>query len=130
MTPPPPAAAAAGIEAGDTIVAIDGVATDDWTEVGAQLAPNPGREVVVEVERNGERLSFPVTLATRQDPETGATTGFLGVAPSVVHREVGFVDAFGLAGGQLGSSIRITFQVLGNHRPTGDSARTGWGADG
>lgn len=106
-------AAEAGLEAGDRILAINGVTTPEWTDVAAVLAAHPGQEVAITVDRDGAQVEHSTTLATRTDPETGAVRGFLGVAPSVVERSVGVFEAAGLAGQQLGIAVSATFDVLG-----------------
>ncbi|CAN5266001.1 site-2 protease family protein [soil metagenome] len=107
-------AAAAGLQPGDKLVAIDGVATPDWTAVGQQLSAHPEEAVVLTVERGAETLELTTTLAARPNPETGVEEGFLGVGPSVVVRKLGLWEGLGSAGRQLGSSVVITFEVLGN----------------
>lgn len=107
-------AASTGLRGGDRIVAIDGVPTPDWTTVGSQLAAKPNQEVVIEVERGGERLIFEATLATRIDPETGLGSGFLGVAPTIVHRDLSIIEALTGAGRQLYLTAGFTFGILGN----------------
>lgn len=107
-------ATAAGLQPGDKLVAINGVATPDWTAVGEQLSAHPKEAVVLTVERGAETLELTTTLAARPDPETGVEEGFLGVGPSVVIRKLGLWEGLGSAGRQLGSSVVITFEVLGN----------------
>ncbi len=109
----PTPASTAGFEVGDKVVAVNGIPTPDWTAVGTELSSRPGEEVLVTVERGGRQLDIAATLATRDHPETGEPSGFLGVAPSVVRRDLGLWESLGTAGRQLGSSIDITFQVLG-----------------
>ena len=75
-------AAAAGLQAGDTIVAIDGQPMADFDAVRAYLAERAGEQVVVTVERSGQRSDIPVTLAT-QLPD-GTPGAFLGVGPRPV----------------------------------------------
>lgn len=106
-------AAEAGLEAGDRILAINGLPTPEWTDVAAALAAHPGQEVTITVDRDGAQVEHSATLATRTDPETGTLRGFLGVAPSVVERSVGVFEAAGLAGQQLGIAVSATFDVLG-----------------
>jgi membrane-associated protease RseP (regulator of RpoE activity) len=109
----PTPAALAGFEAGDTLLAINGVPTPDWAAVGEELSSRPGGEVVVTIERDGRQLEVPATLAARVNPDTGERSGFLGVAPSVVERQLGLGESLGTAARQLGSSVEITVSVLG-----------------
>jgi membrane-associated protease RseP (regulator of RpoE activity) len=110
-TPTP--ASIAGIKEGDRIVAVDGQPTPEWFDVAQALSSQPGKEVVVTVDRAGETIDHTVTLASRVDSETGETVGFLGIAPAIVDRPVGLWEAVGTAGRQLGLTIGLTFDVLG-----------------
>ncbi|CAN5823392.1 MAG: M50 family metallopeptidase [Acidimicrobiia bacterium] len=111
ITPTP--AADAGLEAGDRVLAIDGVPTPDWTAVGEELSSRPEERIVLTVQRGDEVLELTATLATRTDPETGEVGGFLGIGPTVEVRKLSLWEAIGSAGQQLGSSVVVTFQVLG-----------------
>jgi membrane-associated protease RseP (regulator of RpoE activity) len=106
-------AALAGLRPHDRLLAINGVATPDWEAVSSALASRPGEEVTLTVEREGQTLELTADLISRTDPETGASRGFLGIAPSVVARRVGVIEAGGLAGRQLGMAVGLTFEVLG-----------------
>ena len=106
-------AAVAGLTAGDQIVAIDGQPTPDWEAVALALSARPGEPVIITVERNGETIDLNAVLASRIDPQTGAETGFLGVAPSIDIRPVGVIEAAELAARQLGLAVGLTFDVLG-----------------
>lgn len=106
-------ASLAGLQAGDRIVAIDGVPTPEWSDIASTLSTRPGAEVTITIDRDGTRVEETATLASRTDPETGELRGFLGVAPSVVQRSVGVFEAAGIAGRQFGITVSATFEVLG-----------------
>jgi regulator of sigma E protease len=55
------AAERAGLQAGDRIVAIDGKAVPTWFDFTAAIAANPGRELTLEVEREGRRFERRAT---------------------------------------------------------------------
>ena len=83
-------AALAGIEVGDVIVAIDGQPATDWTQTTDWIRANPGADAVFTVERAGQRLDLPVTVATAQRPvidengtptEEYVTAGYVGLGP-------------------------------------------------
>jgi membrane-associated protease RseP (regulator of RpoE activity) len=93
----PAPGAAAGLLPGDTVVSIDGVPVDSWTELTGLIRASGGEEVPVVVERAGETVTTQVTPVMAQRPVidddgaavTGpdgeiATTevGFLGVSPA------------------------------------------------
>ena len=89
----PAPAAAAGFEAGDTIVAINGVPATDWSETTSWIRANPGVDAVVTVDRGGEQVDLPVTIATAERPALDAdgnpteeivTAGYIGLAPEFV----------------------------------------------
>ncbi len=87
-------AAAAGLQPGDTIVAVAGqplepTAYDSWTAVQEAIRTSPGQPLDLTIERDGERQQVTVTpipntvYADPTDPTEGTTTaGYLGVSPS------------------------------------------------
>lgn len=81
-------AAAADVKAGDQIVAVDGVAYDDWLKVVDLVRAQPGQEVVLTVERDGRTIDLPVTIGSTQVPDPDnptktVTAGFIGLSPAV-----------------------------------------------
>ncbi|HCW51788.1 MAG TPA: RIP metalloprotease RseP, partial [Clostridiales bacterium] len=80
----------AGLEPGDAILAIDGREVGTWAEVVESIDSSPGREMVLLVRRGEETLTFEVTpTVDPEDPEEG----FLGIAPTLVYRRVGPLEA-------------------------------------
>ena len=67
-----------GVRTGDRIVAVDGVAVDDFAGFGMVVRSLPGRTVDVVVEREGDRRTLSATIGERLDAD-GTTTGFFGV---------------------------------------------------
>jgi membrane-associated protease RseP (regulator of RpoE activity) len=68
----------AGLEAGDAVLAVDGVPTGSADEIIEQVQARPGETFTLTVERDFSTLDVPVTLpATNPD---GEERGFLGVA--------------------------------------------------
>ncbi len=94
-------AKAAGLKAGDRLLALDGAPLDDWQQVVDQVRARPGQRIVLNVERAGEHLEIPLTLAARGEEK--ARTGYLGAGvqevdwPEDMLREVSFgpVEAVG-----------------------------------
>ena len=78
-------AQAAGFLPGDKIVAIDVRAVDSWEDISRAIAAtSPGREMVVEVSRDGKPVTLrPVVAANPQRPGTG----YLGVTPQVALKQ-------------------------------------------
>ena len=92
-------ATAAGLQIGDRLLALDGQALGDWQQLVDRLRGMPNRSVTLQVEREGQRLDVPVTLAARGEGE--ARIGYLGAGvqgvdwPPEMLREVSYgpVDA-------------------------------------
>ena len=71
------AAASAGILPGDRLRSIGGVRVDDFDDIMAQVAPAPGRQTQVVLERGGHTLSVPVTIG--RAVSDGTPIGRLGI---------------------------------------------------
>jgi len=116
-TPSP--AAAAGILEGDVILSLDGVSTPDWDGLVDEIAARPGETVAVAIERDGEQIELPVTLAMREDG-VGGMRGWLGISPThLVERErVGPIAGIGDAGvavaGAVDQSARGMWHLFSN----------------
>jgi regulator of sigma E protease len=94
---------AAGLRSGDRLMALDNVALADWQQVVDAVRQRASRQVSIQIERDGQRLDIPVTLATKG--EGSAATGYLGAGvapvawPPEMLREVRFGPLDGLAEG-------------------------------
>lgn len=80
---PQSAAQAAGLQVGDRIVAIDGATIDDFADIAQAVGLYPGRTISVTAERQGQSLTVPVTLATKNETDGfggSAKKGLLGIA--------------------------------------------------
>ena len=84
------AAAAAGIAPGDRIVSIANRSTASFEDLFAVVILRPDEAVTVEVDRAGERLSLPVTIAAEEQRDRFGQTfrigrlGVFGGAPQMV----------------------------------------------
>lgn len=93
-------AAAAGLQAGDTILTIDQAATSRWEDVSELIRQSGGREVVLTIERNGEKLRLPVLPRLEKSRNLfGEETGerfMIGIARTdeVVYEKVSVGAAF------------------------------------
>jgi regulator of sigma E protease len=69
-------AARGGIEAGDQILAVDGVEIGTWYDFLDAIKPNPETRVELLISRDGRELTRAVTLDSQEeeDPVTGETT--------------------------------------------------------
>jgi regulator of sigma E protease len=74
-------AKSAGLRAGDEIVGVDGTAVQDWVGFATYIRERPGKQVVLEVKRDGARLTLPVVPAAETVGEQ--TIGRIGVKPQI-----------------------------------------------
>ncbi|MGV8844225.1 MAG: sigma E protease regulator RseP [Pseudomonas sp.] len=85
---------AAGLQLGDRLLALDGQAVEHWQQLVEQVKARPGERVIVRLERAGDQLDVPLTLAVRGAGE--ARSGYLGAGvqgvtwPAEMLREVRF----------------------------------------
>ncbi len=106
-------AALAGLRAGDSVVAIDGVPLRSWDSLVTKISSSANKEIVLDVRRRGEAVRIPVTpaLDTATDFNTGKFehVGRIGVLPKQLSRSVGIGEAitqgWGLTWGMAGSVI-------------------------
>jgi regulator of sigma E protease len=105
------AAAEAGIVLGDRIVSIDGERIANFDQIRPLIAPHPGEQVTIEVEREGERLAFPLTIPSITERDRFGNEfkiGQIGVGSGqgeVV--AVGRGEAVVLAVQQTGSTLKL-----------------------
>ncbi|HEY0943077.1 MAG TPA: RIP metalloprotease RseP [Steroidobacter sp.] len=76
---PDSAAAKAGLQPGDKILAVDQQPVADFNQLVRQVKPNPGRSVTLEIERDGQAMSVPITIG--ETTSGGRTVGLIGVTP-------------------------------------------------
>ncbi|QFT77447.1 RIP metalloprotease RseP [Erythrobacter sp. THAF29] len=96
-------AAAAGMQLGDTIIAIDGDPVEDFEDIRSRVMIYPEKEMVITVDREGEIVDIPlVTERVEVTDAFGNTSviGRLGVGPSggeYVLEEVSVLESVPLA---------------------------------
>lgn len=96
-------AAAAGVEVGDTIIAIDGDPVEDFEDIRDAVALYPGKDMILTVKREGETRDFPLTTARVEISDGFGNTsviGQIGIAPSggeYALREVGALESVPMA---------------------------------
>ncbi|MFJ7787662.1 RIP metalloprotease RseP [Pseudomonas sp. NPDC096925] len=111
-------AAAAGLKTGDRLLALDGVAVNEWQQVVDAVRARPQAKVVVRVERDGAALEVPVTLARKGEGK--AAGGYLGAGvkggewPANMLREVSYgpLDAVGEGLSRTWSMSVLTLESL------------------
>ncbi len=67
----------AGLQKGDRIVGINGQPVTHWNQLTRVIHNSPGKPITLEIERNGQRLTFTVT--PRKDEADGK--GYIGMTP-------------------------------------------------
>ncbi|WP_430867094.1 M50 family metallopeptidase [Demequina aurantiaca] len=122
-------AAAAGLEPGDQITAIDGLAVTEWPELTEYVAAHPGDTMPLEVIRDGQTETLTVTPTPRERAVTDAdgavvlddagaieteTVGYLGVAPEVENVPQGIGAGAALTWDYLGKTFNVVFHLPQN----------------
>ncbi|MGD2120150.1 MAG: RIP metalloprotease RseP [Gemmatimonadota bacterium] len=89
-----------GIEAGDEILAVDGIPTPGWFDFLELIKPKPDTRVEIRIRRNGRELTRSVDLGSQreEDLDTGETitAGRVGIwqpDDELVYTRVGFSEA-------------------------------------
>ena len=122
-------AAKAGLQKGDQLVAVDGTRIDNWDDLRPQLLDRGGDTVNFTVERDGESVDIPVTLATIKNPNAGndpnapKNLGRAGIAPTVHVPSVNPAAAVIEAPRQVWSIAGASVSALGDRfSPSGISS--------
>jgi regulator of sigma E protease len=118
VTPGEPAALA-GIQAGDSIVSIDGVPLRNWDVLLDRIGASPGVTLHLGIVRDGQRVAADVTPAAKVVPDsrTGIKKrlGRIGMVADQAFSPISFPAALGEAG-QLtvsnGGAIFLTLRAL------------------
>ncbi|MGH8127788.1 MAG: RIP metalloprotease RseP [Gammaproteobacteria bacterium] len=114
ITPDGPAAHA-GLQSGDTVLAVDGQPVANWTVFQKQIRAHPGRRLEFTVVRNEKRLQVPVVPASIISD--GKRVGHVGagvVIPSnygqglIAYMRFGPLDALGEATARTGQITALT----------------------
>jgi len=111
-------AAEAGLVQGDSIIAINGVATQDWEDVSRLIRDSEGRPVELDIRRNGEVINV-VALPEKQEVTNifGEVVGqryMLGVTRSseVQYQSISLLTALGAGLEQTWSLIWLTLVAI------------------
>ena len=113
-------AALAGLQTGDRLLRVGGVAIADFADVVAQVTPRAGQTLAFEFERDGVRRTVQVAVASAL--EDGVTVGRIGVAPGVFGgwppgmetlEKYGPLAAIGPAAAETWSKSVLTLKFLG-----------------
>ncbi|MFA3762198.1 sigma E protease regulator RseP [Yersinia sp. 2544 StPb PI] len=114
------AAQKAGLQAGDRIVKVGGQPLDRWQTFVLQVRDNPGKPLVLDIERGGTPLSLTLIPDTKSVGEN-RNEGFAGVVPKVIPlpdeyrtiRQYGPFTALYQAGDKTWQLMRLTVGMLG-----------------
>ena len=114
------AAQKAGLQAGDSIVKVGGQPLDRWQTFVLQVRDNPGKPLVLDIERGGTPLSLTLIPDTKSVGEN-RSEGFAGVVPKVIPlpdeyrtiRQYGPFTALYQAGDKTWQLMRLTVNMLG-----------------
>ncbi|WP_336778393.1 sigma E protease regulator RseP [Pantoea sp. USHLN256] len=108
----------AGLQAGDRIVKVDGQPLTQWQTFAAQVRDNPGKNMALDIERNGEPVALSLTPEAKPGNEA---EGFAGVIPRVIPlpdeyktvRQYGPFAAIGEASVKTWQLMKLTVSMLG-----------------
>ena len=64
-----------GLQDGDVILAVNGVKVQDWSDVVSRINANPEKEILLQLQRNGQQHTVTVT------PENEGGRGLIGITP-------------------------------------------------
>ena len=75
------AAEEAGLQPGDTVLAVDGRASDEFMTLRDIIRERPGEPTMVTIERDGAEQTLTITPTPTTDEQTGETFGLIGFVP-------------------------------------------------
>lgn len=110
----------AGLQVGDSFIAIEGAKVDSWYEAVEQIEKYPNETITISFNRQGETLNKQVTLGARPDLTSGRVdreVGALGISKNQVPVELNLTESlvYGLnetkwAMTLMTSSLKMIFQ--------------------
>jgi membrane-associated protease RseP (regulator of RpoE activity) len=99
----------AGLRVGDQVVAFDGKAVSNWTQLGNVIRDAPaGSAATITVRRDGKTLTLHTTLAS----VPGRSGAYLGIAPGVVFQTASPARAVTYAGSLFGQVVVGSVQAV------------------
>ncbi len=114
-------AATIGLQSNDKILMVDGKNISTWEEITTIIHPNAGKEIVIEWERNAERMR--AVVIPRLD--TLENRGLLGIAPKLRNQRLGFQEAATRSCTEVWAMTQATFHFIGQLFMGKESAREG-----
>ncbi|MEV1082298.1 site-2 protease family protein [Streptomyces sp. NPDC050211] len=108
-------AAAAGLKAGDKIVSFGGVRTDEWNQLSDLIRANPGKDVPIVVDRDGEEVTLHAKIVANQVAKKDSSgqivqgefvsAGFLGFSAATGIVKQDFGDSLTWMGERVGDAV-------------------------
>lgn len=111
----------AGLQPGDHILAIDGLAIDTWVDLVDAVRSASGVELLLEIERDGKLIDVALTPASSD--QDGQTIGRIGAGPAVpealldpltIKIHYGPVDAVAESVRRVGDLSLLTLRIIGH----------------
>jgi RIP metalloprotease RseP len=99
-----------GIEPGDRLVSLDGIAIENWDQFVELARERPDVTVEITVDRAGQTISDVVTLAARD--VDGTITGFIGVGPEGEEVDVNPIQGIPTAAGLVKDTTWLSLEGL------------------
>ena len=90
------AAEQAGLKPGDLVVSADDVPVDDWRSWVEFVRARPGEEISMQIERDGQRLALPMTIARveTEDGVIGRIGASVRVPPGDLYADMRMVERY------------------------------------
>ncbi|MGH6949782.1 MAG: RIP metalloprotease RseP [Vitreimonas sp.] len=108
------AAAAAGLRSGDVIVSVDGQPTRNFADLQAQVGPSAGRQLSVEIVRNGARRTLALTPTRgREGRAVIGVSGPLPLPSEITTVPYGPLEAIGVGAASTWQIIAQTGAYIG-----------------
>lgn len=117
---PQSAAEKAGLQAGDRLISVDGVAIQNWQQWVEHVRAHPDQELELTVDRDGVHLPLQIRPAPAQTPQ--GTIGRIGASVRVpadliesmqVEYRLGLFPAFAAAIGRTADYSLMTLKMIG-----------------
>ncbi|MCG9696151.1 sigma E protease regulator RseP [Shewanella sp. Isolate11] len=114
------AAHAAGMQVGDTLVAVNGADYQDWDTFVEQVKGSADKQMMITVRRAGEQLNLAVTPKSRVT-DNGQVEGVIGVAPTQapwpesmrLQMEYGLGESFMVAADKTWQLVSVSIKMIG-----------------
>jgi regulator of sigma E protease len=108
-------AQAAGLRSGDRILAIDGEAIGEFSDIVKRVMLYPGRSIDVDLQRGERRIAVKLKIAERAEKDRFGNTarrGVIGISQMPVSRPVGPIAAIGLGYRESVDAIGVMVAAL------------------